>query len=218
MLWLTRCLQCRRPHKRALCDSCWAQIEPMSDPCPRCSLPLSPEQTCPDCPRLQHALHHRAYTLYQGPVQGLIYQIKYHDRPQLAQALGSYLGQWLQGSQADILVPIPLHAERLAQRGYNQAERLAQGIGQVLHIPVMAALARNRATEALHNLRLPTREAMLREAFSLTPVAQQLSGKKVLLVDDIVTTGATLQEAYQLLSPSVSQLGSVSLARTNTFL
>lgn len=144
--------------------------------------------------------------------------MKYHHRPQLALALGLYLGEWLQGSQADVLVPIPLHAERLEQRGYNQAEHLAQGIGQVLGIPVRQALTRNRATEALHNLSIPVRKSMLKEAFDVTAAAKQLSGKKVLLVDDIVTTGTTLREAYERLRPGVQQLGSVSLARTNTFL
>ena len=217
MLWQQVCLQCRRRTGQALCPSCWEQIEPLSAPCTYCSLPLAPVSSCSDCPRLPLKLHHRAYTLYEGPIQNLLYQLKYHQRPALGLALGDYLGQWLKGSRADALIPIPLHPERLASRGYNQAELIAKGISQRLHIPVVLALERQHNTEALHGLSLAERRIALEKAFALSDsTPKRLQGKTVLVVDDIFTTGATLSEAYQALQPWARAIGSVSLARTQS--
>jgi ComF family protein len=140
-----------------------------------------------------------------GRLQRILHALKYRHQPHLGLLLGQWLGEQLQSlswaSQADFIVPVPLHPSKLRKRGYNQAEKLAEGIAKQVEKPLLArALRRAAATETqTHKSRLE-RWRNVSAAFVVEESsAERLQGKTVILVDDVVTTGATLQACAQAL-------------------
>lgn len=150
-----------------------------------------------------------------GGVQRLIHSMKYEQRPDLARYLGRLLGReikaddWWRGYES--LVPVPLHPSRYRQRGYNQSERFAQGLHSELKLPVRQDLVRRiRNTRSQTGLSREQREANVTDAFEARPTA---AGRRLLLVDDVVTTGATLLSlASSLRRVGVGRLGLLVLA------
>jgi ComF family protein len=149
--------------------------------------------------------------------QHLLHQVKYKDNQLLGKYLGRLLGQRLAAADTftkpDALVPVPLSDKRLRERGYNQAELVAQGMGDVLRVPVYAqAVRRHRPTQTQTRKSREERWQNMQEVFSLSR-PQQLEGKRVLLIDDVVTTGATLEACGEVLlqAPgSVLQIAAVA--------
>ena len=140
-----------------------------------------------------------------GKVQNILHALKYHNLPHLAVFLGTLCGKAVQDQQlfkeADCLVPVPLHPSRLKERGYNQAERIAAGVAEILQIPVYTELlVRNKSTKTQTRTggRL-SRYQNLEGVFELTPQSEVLYQKRVILVDDVLTTGATLEVAASAL-------------------
>ena len=175
----------------------------LSDPaCAACELPLGPQQTlfCEACgdllepfpqvapQRLPSACYH-----YGGPLAEAIRRLKYGGRPDLARPLGQLAARTgaAFAGRVDQVVPIPLHGSRLRSRGYNQAALLAAPLARALGVPLrVGPLRRIRPTLPQAGLELSQRVDNVRGAF----VARQLRGR-VLLVDDVKTSGATLAEA-----------------------
>lgn len=161
-------------------------------------------------------LPHIAYAVYQPPLKQLLYQVKYqHDR-RLAYHLGQYLGAWyLQFfPKPDLLIPVPLHLQRQRERGFNQARELARGLASQWHIPVCEAVVRIKHTEPLYALSAEARESEMQNAFELKEKAQKkVQKRRVMLIDDIVTTGLTLQSMALELQPMTKKIISLSLAR-----
>lgn len=141
--------------------------------------------------------------------------IKYHSAPALAYALGRELGLWYRRRWPlpDLIVPIPLHFKRQTERGYNQAEEIARGLGQSLERPVYSLLTRQIETPALHALSAEERRQVLEPAFLYTPHPKIKLNSRMLLVDDILTTGSTLCSAAVCLEPFTKKIVSISLAR-----
>lgn len=142
----------------------------------------------------------------KGHVQHLMHALKYKDKPAIGVALGKAYGHELVKTDhyatADFIIPVPLHKSRFRQRGYNQSERWAAGLSEVLGIPV----AENLLTRT-HRTVTQTKKTRLKrwenvEVAFVTQFADQLVGKKVILVDDIVTTGSTLEACAQALIES----------------
>lgn len=137
------------------------------------------------------------YVFRQGnTVQKLIHAMKFHGNSDLCILIGRQMGLELLASgrfdDIDLLVPVPLHWRRRLQRGYNQSELLCRGIAQVMHRPVNTrALVRHRHTHQQSLQASTEREANVEGAFSIRR-PDDLSGKHILLVDDVLTTGATL--------------------------
>ena len=135
---------------------------------------------------------------FAGPVRAALHDLKYAGERRLAEPLGSALARrWARvGSGAEIIVPVPVHAERERRRGYDQATLIAQVAGRELGIPLVRALERGRATVAQFELGRDERAANVAGAFRLRGSDPRASGsivrRWVLLVDDVVTTGATL--------------------------
>lgn len=129
----------------------------------------------------------------------ILYEFKYHHNPQLAVYMGRLLAQspTFQGffNDIDCLIPVPLSVERQKERGYNQSERLAAGISQITGIPVENNVV-VRVTDNPSQTHLTAMERCdnVRSIFALTPHADALRGKHILLIDDVFTTGATLVE------------------------
>ncbi len=188
-------------------------------PCPLCQRPTK-AVFCPDCQRRLQAerldswpvttspwpLY--AWGIHRGALRRAIYCLKYQGQRRIGAVLGEWLGsRWLESRQPSsgsrraygsdyTVVPIPLHAERLRQRGYNQAALISQAFCErtgLRHLP--EALVRVRATAAQYELNPLQRQQNLAGAFAL----KRAPATPVLLVDDIYTTGSTIQAAQQVL-------------------
>ena len=134
---------------------------------------------------------------FSGPVRTALHALKYAGERRLAEPLGRALAdRWRHASAGgDLLVPVPIHAGRLRERGYDQAVLLADVAARELHLPCAQLLVRQRATARQFDLDRAARAGNLREAFRLAagaPDDRPLAGRWIVLVDDVVTTGATL--------------------------
>jgi len=137
---------------------------------------------------------------YARPLDHLVHALKYRGQLATARVLGTLLagGLAVRGLQheVDVIVPVPLHPARHAERGFNQSAELARQLGRRLHLPVAESLAvRRRATPPQVGLHLEERRRNLAGAFDAGPVA----GLRVAIVDDVTTTGTTLQELASVL-------------------
>lgn len=189
--------------------------------CPTCTTSLQ-QQISPQLDR-QSSLPVLAWGRYEGLLKRAIAALKYQQQAQIGTVLGQWLGEaWHQHgqifSQRPVVVPIPLHPDKLKQRGYNQAELIAQGFCRVTGWPLAArGLQRTRATEAQFGLDAQARQRNVAEAFELGHAWQQRSRTSVLLIDDIYTTGATaLSAANTLRRHQVSVLGIAAIARAGS--
>ncbi|WP_276348760.1 ComF family protein [Daejeonella sp. JGW-45] len=132
-----------------------------------------------------------------GRVQNIIHQLKYNKRPKAGFRMGELYAIALNNSETwqkpDLIIPVPLHPSRLRQRGYNQSERIAEGLASVLQVPVApGSLVRTENTQTQTKRSRFGRYENLRDAFSC-PDKKPLVNKHVLIVDDVMTTGATLE-------------------------
>ena len=146
-------------------------------------------------------------------VQHLLHELKYNNHPEIGQALGRFMGAELAsagfGLDFDLIVPVPLHPDKLKKRGYNQSDAFAEGLGESLQTPWSeSTLTRTAATETQTRKKRYERWENVGTRFQLTDQAE-IANKKILLVDDVVTTGATLEACGQTLLQGQCQ--SVSL-------
>ncbi|WP_082921571.1 ComF family protein [Lewinella sp. 4G2] len=152
-------------------------------------------------------------------VQSLIHALKYHNRPEVGVELGAMFAEELLDNDVvrnvDYLIPVPIHGKRKRQRGYNQAERIAVGMSEVLGIPVLAqGLARRSFQQSQTKLGKLDRIANVEETFVIG--RHDLSDKTVLLIDDVITTGATLDYCSQAILKRYpdARIGVAALALT----
>jgi len=148
---------------------------------------------CGACQQTEPAFHAtRAVFRYEQPVDSLLHRLKYHGRLDLARVLGNLVAAELTSHEiaTDVLVPVPLDRSRLRERGYNQSLELARPIARRLELPLDAfGVARNRATRPQTELSRAERRKNVRGAFSVTA---DFSGKNGAIVDDVMTSGATV--------------------------
>ncbi len=220
ILFPPRCAGCQRGG-HVLCPSCIAQIQPLPLPiCRRCGTPLPPGGLCRNCQ--YHPLNMsglRAVSAYQEPLRACIHALKYAGNTRLAEPLGLLLAQAYirYGIQADILIPVPLHSERQHQRGYNHASLLAGVCSAHLGIPVHDnILVRHRATLAQVDLNPRDRYQNVAGAFLCIPAfaTGALYRRKIVIIDDVSTTGATLEAcAVPLYAAGAAAIWGLVLAR-----
>lgn len=188
---------------RDLCAGCAADLPARDAACPQCALPLAdgPGARCRDCQR-QPPSFDRAFApyRYRPPVAYLIHGLKYHSRLSHARLLGELLADALAeraGSWPDCIVPVPLHPSRLRERGFNQALELARPAARRYGLPLLVeGLRRVRPTVPQTGLDARRRHTNLRGAFA---VAQPLAGRRIALVDDVITTASTVEECASTL-------------------
>ncbi len=215
------------PTRGPVCPACWRAVPRIAPPvCDRCGDPLPPERThapvperCGRCQTTQALIRQRrAVGPYEGALRRLVHLLKYDQRHALAPPLGRLMRE--SGSEvlaaADCAVAVPLHARRRRRRGFNQAAELAAQLG----LPVVDALRRTRATAPQTELPAGRRRRNVRGAFApargtwLRPRRADIEGASVLLVDDVTTTGATLEACARVLRRAgAREVRALTLAR-----
>ncbi len=192
-----RCVYCGRLGSW-LCDACQHETQPVGDSiCIRCGNPLTLRGLCQHCrqdpPEPLRGI--RGVFFYNGPIAQGIRSLKYHNVRPLAPILARYLVGYIQERPLAFagLVPVPLHPEKLAARGFNQSELLAAEVSKKLTIPLRSDLVqRIRYTRPQAQLNRHQRLQNVADAFA--PVdGVRLHGETLLLIDDVATTGATLR-------------------------
>lgn len=221
-----RCLSCGTvvAGDGALCPPCWGQLAFIGAPhCACCGLPFAfevePDAMCGDCVRQEPVFGRaRAALHYDDASRPLVLAFKHGDGTHAAPALGRWMAQAAGdlARDADLIVPVPLHRWRLFRRRYNQSALLAQTLARLVDRPVSAGiLMRKRKTPSQGGLSRSGRIANVRGAFAIAGrQAEGLSGRRVLLVDDVMTTGATLSECARILRRGgAADVDVVTLAR-----
>lgn len=186
--------------------------------CKKCGKPIENERAeyCCDCQKHgRNFVQGKALWLYEGKVKQSMYRFKYQNRQEYARYYGSEIvrvyGEWIGRNKIEAIIPIPLHRARKRKRGYNQAELLAKEIGREMGIPVYPNyLQRVRGTKAQKKLGEKERKNNLKKAFKTQENKVQLS--HILLVDDIYTTGSTMNEAaLELKRAGIEQVYCISV-------
>lgn len=219
--WLLplRCLACGGEGHGGLdlCIDCRQAMPFNRDACRRCGLPLAagPAAACGVCLRSPPPAFAEtiAALRYEAPVDGLVTRFKFHANLAAGALLARLILEEVSVPAADLVVPVPVHRARLGRRGYNQALELAKPLAAAWRLPLAAgALRRVRATAAQSELTAAQRRRNLRGAFVADVAA--VSGRRVLLVDDVITTGSTAREAARtLLAAGAAQVRVLAAAR-----
>ena len=219
----SQCRVCRAWPSETLCPRCVARFAPVMSRCERCALPVpAGVHVCGACLRAPPPVDRCLAALpYAWPWATVILQFKFHGEPGLAAPLGLLLrtapGVTQALAEADFVIPLPLSDERLAERGYNPAQLLAQHAAPP-HVAIrLELLLRTRHTLAQHELPRAQRLRNVRGAYAVEPLrAATLAGRRVVLVDDVMTTGASLREAaLALRSAGAAQVSALAFARTD---
>lgn len=199
-LYPSSCVLCgaKGAGKRDLCADCFAELPWNRHPCPRCAVPLPPDADTPLCgecikspPSWDEA---RSPLAYGFPVDKLVQRFKFEGDLATGRLLGELLTDYLAAGpeRPDCIVPVPLHPSRLKERGFNQAVELARPISRRLKVKVRLNLCRRvRATEVQSKLDAGERRKNLKDAFA---VERSVQGLHLALLDDVVTTGTTMEE------------------------
>jgi ComF family protein len=208
------CASCRTPLADAggLCPACWARVSFIAPPwCERLGIPFADDpgpgvlsmEAITDPPAYGRA---RAAVRYDGVARDLVHRLKYGDRLDLAAAMGRWMARAGRDllEDADALVPVPLHWRRLWGRRFNQAAMLAKAASAAApagRIPVLTgALARRRATTQQVGLSRSARAVNVQGAFTVTEDGKAaICGKQIVLVDDVLTSGATVDACARAL-------------------
>jgi len=204
-----------------LCGGCWEGFERIAQPwCRCCGAPLGIEGLCGACrgrrPRFAYA---RAAVRYGDLVREAIHAFKFGGRRGLANPLGDLLAglglSALPGAAPDALVPVPLHPRRARERGYDQALLLARRLERAWSVPVVAdALVRAVPTQPQTDLDAAARRRNVRDAFAVRR-PELIGDRHIVLVDDVLTTGATAGECARVLARAgAAAVGVVTVART----
>lgn len=220
LLFPPQCVHCKTSGT-VLCSRCIATIARFTPPlCYGCGLPHAGALLCARCRYQPLQLSGvRALGSYQEPLRSCIRALKYQGNRRLGAPLAQLLAQayYKYKLHADIVIPVPLHQEKLQQRGYNQSQLLAESCAHLLQLPLYTTLLqRIYNAPAQVTLTAQQRRKNLQGAFSYTPKHTTLSlfNRRILIIDDVCTTGATLEAcATPLFSAGAQAVWGLVLAR-----
>jgi ComF family protein len=219
------CLMCGSWQQRSLCDACLGSTQRRVARCLRCAIELGANPSASTCQLCndQSPEFDRAITAldYAQPWSSVLARLKFHEGTALAAPLGELLAQAVKarGARADWVLPVPLSRQRMAERGYNQSWLLAKAVAQSLGLRARHDLVgRHWHTPRLMQLDAEQRRAQIHGAFEVSEVsAQQMVGRDLAVVDDVMTTGATLNElSATLLAAGARSVSVWVVARTPT--
>lgn len=202
-----------------VCSKCWNKIGLINTPiCYRCGRLSSDFQVCQNCRRNSSIKRFIVCGYWQEPLKSLIYNLKYRRLHILAEGLGKLLAMpCIKFNNRDmmVLVPIPLHYGRLWNRGFNQAQLLAKVVSRLLGIDLVIPLTRVRCTAPQFSLSKGLRKDNVKDAFVLKSGRRgMIENKIVILVDDVVATGSTIEECARILKQDgAKEIWALVLAR-----
>lgn len=212
LLFPIRCVHCGAIGEQ-ICARCNPLIQWIMMPfCQYCGIPgsTSTHHTCIDRTVLEQI---RTATIFSGPIRKALHALKYRNNRSLANLLVTLSSPYwpIASWGIDCIVPIPMGLDRLKERGYNQAELIARSISELANIPMENhIIMRTRETRSQVGLALDERKRNLEGAFS----SRDIQGRRILLVDDVCTTGATMQEcAKALRKAGAVSVHAVAIAR-----
>lgn len=206
-----RCYGCEKDIERGfICEKCFTQVTATAlGVCAVCGMPKDWNEQC------EHLIFKsgikastlsriRALGKYKPPYKGLVHNFKYHNKRKIAQVLGLGLANVITSdpilSRADYVVPIPLHPARLRERGYNQSLLLAEQTAFNSGLNLLDCLQRKKNTKSQTQIDYTARAENIKDAYQLKQkISVLLKDKRVILIDDVITTGATLSEAGRVL-------------------
>lgn len=203
----TVCLLCGARGSRSLdlCEACQASLPTPRNPCRSCgdTLPVDGESLCGRCqrrpPRFDSIVVPFAYA---HPVDWVIQRLKFQGRLAHGRLLGELLGRTVligEVARPDVLIPVPLHPSRLRERGFNQAAEIARHVARATGLRLdTGSVRRHKATEAQMGLPAKRRRRNVRGVFEVR-VPERIAGRHIAVVDDVVTTGSTVEELARIL-------------------
>jgi ComF family protein len=203
---------------RLICRDCWETIAGFEEPyCFRCRQAVGEDVLCPLCRPAPMVVFSLGY--YQGSLQTILHDLKFSALKPIADTLGARLAAMIESRlnrlRLDCIVPIPLHQSRMYIRGFNQSETIATAIGRRLDLPVYGdILYMTRRTRQQARLPAHRRADNVRGAYAVDDSSGLIAAKRVLLVDDITTTGATLRETARILRLAGAGKITVAVAAT----
>ena len=211
------CLGCGREGD-LICHPCRSTLPRVMPPlCPRCGKPQPSGILCPACVSWQSEIDNiRSPFRFEGVIRQAIHQLKYRNLRALAELLAEFLYDYLVANPipGEVLVPVPLHQKRLRERGYNQSNLLSRELGKLANLPVVAdCLIRQRhAPPQARTATLDERQNNVADAFTCRD--KGLQDRQVLLIDDVTTSGATLDAcAVALKASGATSVWGLTLAR-----
>ena len=206
MLYPKTCCFCGKISEKEICSSCAKKVIYVREPrCKKCGKPVRYEEQeyCQDCRKQNFCYEQgRSIWLHKEPVSASIYRFKYQNRRSYgkfyAKEMFRLYGELIRNWEIDLIVPVPLHWKRKRIRGYNQAEVVARYLGEYMRIPVDANVVKRTVyTEPQKQLDNKERRRNLKHAFELKKSWK--TARKILLIDDIYTTGSTIDAISRVL-------------------
>lgn len=225
ILYPPKCFSCnvKVSFHGVLCESCWGKVEFIEKPCClKCSIPLPASYLggfCERCNRTKYSFDRNISVVrYEGMMKEIVHDFKFNDKTHLAKVMSRYmlmaLGNFCH-EKFDIVLPVPMHKTKLRKRRYNQAVLLAVNISKSLKIKIKTnVLRKTKETISQINYSRLERFQNLEQAFYIDNI-KNIKNKSVLIVDDVMTTGATIDAcAKALKSAGAAKVYSVTFART----
>ena len=190
-----------------ICPDCERKLKKIQPPvCSKCSKPIEYNSTidlCPECcDTKRYFLMSKSPYAYEGLIKKAIYSYKYHNKIYFYKLFGNLLIDFMKNisySDFDCIVSVPLHFSKMQERGYNQSELIAKYIASELSIPYVDAIKRTRKTLRQSGQSKVQRRKNMKGAFEIKHPAEKIINSSVLLVDDIYTTGSTVDECSKTL-------------------